>query len=238
LKAAMSAIAEAMKQTLAKSQPPEPLTYGEPSPEREIQPETEVTEMDRVLPDNTLKSFDDVATAGHVPAPPEPSAAGGELTDFSQVAEAAEEKIAERAKLPPLVVKTIRSFEDVTANLWTAEADVTDKQSILLQIGKAFVEELQGQLDAERPEEDRIAKAVTEAIAPLAQEIESLRAQLAVVKSQKPQVVETAEGEEPPLVRKSLPGGRVVLQASRVVKSQEEAPTFLDLVRGEGGLLE
>lgn len=237
LKAAMSAIAEAMKQTLAKSQPPEPLTYGEP-PEREVQPETEVTEMDRVLPDNTLTTFEDVVKTGQVPAPtapPQPPVAGGELTDFSQVADAAEEKIAKRAELPPPVVKTIQSFQDVATNLWAAEADVGDKQKALLQLNKALAQELHDQLERERPEEDRIVKAVTEAVAPLAQEIENLRAQLAIVKTQKP-VVEAEESDDPPLVRKSLPG-KVVLQPARVVKSQQEAPTFLDLVRGTGGLL-
>ncbi|MBU0846680.1 hypothetical protein KKH23_05770 [Patescibacteria group bacterium] len=224
INAALTALSEAMRETLSKAErPPEPAI---------------VQKVQEPVPDGTLKSFDDVANVRPVvvqPHAPQPSVASGVLSDFSQVAEAAQQPVVQPVAkaAPDDLAQLTQEFGDAVQKAFTAEAPVDAKRQALAQIIRAFAEEAGGRLEATRPEEERIEKAVRQVEANLRAEIEALRAELAVAKS-RPQ---DAEGDKP-LVRKSLPGRRVILQPARVVKSQQERPTFLDLVTGQGGLLE
>jgi hypothetical protein len=243
LRAAMKAVADAMKEMLSKAQPPEPLTYGEePDAVQKVKEET------TVQGDNVLKDFADAAKVGQKstePRQPQPSVEGGTLTDFSQVADVAQQPARPQPQVA--VAKTagpdddldplLDEFGEAMRKAWVAEAPVGAKHEVLAQIFKAFVNEVGGRLESQRPEEERIEKAVRQAVAPLVVKIEQLEAQIAVAKSQ-PQAKPAGAGDEEPLVRKSFPGGRnVVLQPARFVQKSDQKPTFVDLVTGQGGLL-
>jgi len=241
LKAAMKAVAEAMKEMLSKAQPPEPLTYGEaePQPVQKVQEETIVQEGD-----NVLKDFADAAKVGQKPIEPrqpQPSVEGAALTDFSQVADVAlptpqPQPAVAKAAEPDDLDQLLGEFTGAVQKAFVAEAPVSSKQEALAHIVKAFISELGGRLESQRPDEERIEKAVRQAVAPLVAKIEQLEAQVAVAKSQ-PQATPKTEGEEP-LVRKSFPGKRnVVLQPARFVQKGDRRPDFVDLVTGQGGLL-
>ena len=239
LKSAMRAVAAAMKETLSKAQPSEPLTYGE-EPAQEVQKETTMQN------DNVLKDFADAAAVGQkpvVPQQPQPSVETGVLTDFSQVADVAQQPAPQpqpavaKAAEPGDLDQLLGEFTGAVQKAFITEAPVGAKQEALAHIVKAFVGELGGRLESERPEEDRIEKAVRRAVAPLVAKIEQLEAQVAVAKSQS-QLKAASEGGEEPLVRKSFPGKRVVLQPARYVQKSDRKPTFVDLVTGQGGLLQ
>jgi len=244
LKAAMKAVADAMKEMLSKAQPPEPLTYGEAEPQPPAEAAQKVEEPTMQEGDNVLKDFADVAEIGQKsvePREPLPSVEGGALTDFEQVADVAlpappPQPVA-KAAAPDDLGQLLGEFTGAVQKAFVAEAPVDAKREALAHIVKAFAGELGGRLESQLPEEERIEKAVRQAVAPLVAKIERLEAQVAVAKSE-PKPTPAAVGGEEPLVRKSFPGRRVVLQPARFVEKSDRQPTFVDLVTGQGGLLQ
>jgi hypothetical protein len=245
LKAAMTAITEAMKQQIAqKSQQPQPLVYGD-----EGIIETPVAEVakEETMPGSALTSFEQVdATAvGTLPIVekgPQPSVGatpGAALTSFQQVADDLEERVAkEQAALgvgepamplapavaaPTPVGEIVGEFGDFVAKVFESDAPLAEKRTALAEVGQSFFGRLGQMLEGERPEEDRIKAAVMKAVAPLVEKIENLERQLAVAKS-----YPASDGSEPEMVRKSLTIG---VRPARIVEQQQEAPTFEDLIR-------